>query len=115
ERFELPTLCFEGRCSIQLSYGRTVNYCNPIIELAVGDSDSLKSQFLRCARRCWSESMHHTWICPAESGTRAARQMLDPFELRGRTYRNLIYYRKRLSSGRASPDWGRSDSNLRMM
>ena len=22
ERFELPTLCFEGRCSIQLSYGR---------------------------------------------------------------------------------------------
>ena len=24
ERFELPTLCFEGRCSIQLSYGRTV-------------------------------------------------------------------------------------------
>jgi hypothetical protein len=24
ERFELPTLCFEGRCSIQLSYGRTL-------------------------------------------------------------------------------------------
>src|ERR1700674_4771363 len=24
ERFELPTLCFEGRCSIQLSYGRAV-------------------------------------------------------------------------------------------
>jgi hypothetical protein len=23
ERFELPTLCFEGRCSIQLSYGRS--------------------------------------------------------------------------------------------
>ena len=22
ERFELPTLCFEGRCSIRLSYGR---------------------------------------------------------------------------------------------
>ena len=27
ERFELPTLCFEGRCSIQLSYGRAV--CAP--------------------------------------------------------------------------------------
>jgi hypothetical protein len=25
ERFELPTLCFEGRCSIQLSYGRTLS------------------------------------------------------------------------------------------
>jgi hypothetical protein len=23
ERLELPTLCSEGRCSIQLSYGRT--------------------------------------------------------------------------------------------
>jgi hypothetical protein len=35
ERFELPTLCFEGRCSIQLSYGRVAKYRNPIIELAV--------------------------------------------------------------------------------
>ena len=25
ERLELPTLCSEGRCSIQLSYGRTKN------------------------------------------------------------------------------------------
>ena len=25
ERLELPTLCFEGRCSIQLSYGRFSN------------------------------------------------------------------------------------------
>ena len=26
ERFELPTLWFEARCSIQLSYGRTARY-----------------------------------------------------------------------------------------
>ena len=45
ERFELPTLCFEGRCSIQLSYGRMTNYRNPIIELAAVDSDSLESHF----------------------------------------------------------------------
>ena len=49
ERFELPTLCFEGRCSIQLSYGRAVSYCNPIIELAARFSDLLESHFLRCA------------------------------------------------------------------
>jgi hypothetical protein len=26
ERLELPTLCSEGRCSIQLSYGRNKKY-----------------------------------------------------------------------------------------
>ena len=26
ERLELPTLCSEGRCSIQLSYGRSKRY-----------------------------------------------------------------------------------------
>jgi hypothetical protein len=25
-RFELPTLCLEGRCSIQLSYGRSTRF-----------------------------------------------------------------------------------------
>ena len=34
ERLELPTLCFEGRCSIQLSYGRVTS--NLIIEFARG-------------------------------------------------------------------------------
>ena len=27
ERFELPTLWFEAKCSIQLSYGRTPRNC----------------------------------------------------------------------------------------
>ena len=32
ERFELPTLCFEGRCSIQLSYGRnTASLTHPLL------------------------------------------------------------------------------------
>ena len=29
ERFELPTLWFEAKCSIQLSYGRTLPFYNP--------------------------------------------------------------------------------------
>ena len=29
ERLELPTLWFEARCSIQLSYGRWVDYSRP--------------------------------------------------------------------------------------
>src|ERR1700674_2387760 len=40
ERFELPTLCFEGRCSIQLSYGRAGGFCDLITELAGWDFDS---------------------------------------------------------------------------
>ena len=34
ERFELPTLCFEGRCSIQLSYGRTMLKPKPVLGLS---------------------------------------------------------------------------------
>ena len=37
ERFELPTLCFEGRCSIQLSYGRA-DYMDSKSSSAVGDT-----------------------------------------------------------------------------
>jgi hypothetical protein len=43
EGLEPPTLCFEGRCSIQLSYGRTVWFYNLIIVLAGKNSDSSKS------------------------------------------------------------------------
>jgi hypothetical protein len=35
-RFELPTLCLEGRRSIRLSYGR-VDFCHCITELEASD------------------------------------------------------------------------------
>ena len=31
EGLEPPTLCFEGRCSIQLSYGRVTNPFYPVL------------------------------------------------------------------------------------
>ena len=46
ERFELPTLCFEGRCSIQLSYGRVVDCRDSTIEPAVWDSNFAESRFI---------------------------------------------------------------------
>ncbi len=64
ERFELPTLCFEGRCSIQLSYGRVVNYCNPIIELAAYCSDLFEQRFLAVPNffaypaATWPQTLH---------------------------------------------------------
>ncbi len=32
ERFELPTLWFEAKCSIHLSYGRTLRYTSSAIQ-----------------------------------------------------------------------------------
>jgi hypothetical protein len=43
-RFELPTLCLEGRRSIQLSYGR-VGYRNCITELKAWARASLPPMF----------------------------------------------------------------------
>jgi hypothetical protein len=34
-RLELPTLCLEGRCSIQLSYGRILDCCPDLTRVAV--------------------------------------------------------------------------------
>jgi hypothetical protein len=36
ERFELPTLWFEARCSIQLSYGRNVGLRNEFTKMGRG-------------------------------------------------------------------------------
>ena len=52
EGLEPPTLCFEGRCSIQLSYGRAVCFCNLITESAAWDFDSPETRFPRCAQFC---------------------------------------------------------------
>src|SRR5262249_14380287 len=46
-RFELPTLCLEGRCSIQLSYGRAA-YCHCITELEASVAMCFQERFLDC-------------------------------------------------------------------
>ncbi len=51
-RFELPTLCLEGRRSIRLSYGRVACYRNPITELAAFVFVVLLMPVLDCAQNC---------------------------------------------------------------
>jgi hypothetical protein len=58
ERFELPTLCFEGRCSIQLSYGRVVDFPHLIIELRSGYSESADRAFIATRDLVPAESGH---------------------------------------------------------
>src|ERR1700688_3455590 len=52
EGIEPPTLCLEGRCSIRLSYGRAVRYCNPIIELTAFAFLLFEVLTLRRAQNC---------------------------------------------------------------
>jgi hypothetical protein len=52
ERFELPTLCFEGRCSIQLSYGRVVDHLDDKPFL-----DSVSSFLASTVRALWQYSI----------------------------------------------------------
>jgi len=42
ERFELPTLCFEGRCSIQLSYGRAACFIDVLRGVLLVPSSELQ-------------------------------------------------------------------------
>jgi hypothetical protein len=52
ERFELPTLCFEGRCSIQLSYGReTTMLPDWLFAFYAAGSEPLSPRILRTCSR----------------------------------------------------------------
>jgi hypothetical protein len=56
ERFELPALWFEARCSIQLSYGRVTplyqsNGCTSLSGPNLGSGDSMSISFAGFRRR----------------------------------------------------------------
>jgi hypothetical protein len=51
ERFELPTLWFEARCSIQLSYGRNVGLRNEFTKMGRGAQRQVVGLNGSCDRR----------------------------------------------------------------
>ena len=55
ERFELPTLWFEAKCSIQLSYGRENNIRNKLS----GESAALQLRRSNRLRRGWRHEHRH--------------------------------------------------------
>ena len=76
EGLEPPTLCFEGRCSIQLSYRRAVCFCNLITELSAWDSHLLESRFLHCARFCAHPALTWPRTSRLRTGERSAKEFL---------------------------------------
>jgi hypothetical protein len=59
-RLELPTLCLEGRRSIQLSYGRVACFCDPITELTASAIPVSGVPIPRCAQNCAHSAL--TWL-----------------------------------------------------
>ena len=56
ERFELPTLWFEAKCSIQLSYGRTVR--NESFRKTILQGHSNRLFYRRPTRHSWLQIFH---------------------------------------------------------
>src|ERR1700732_1678712 len=76
EGLEPPTLCFEGRCSIQLSYGRTVQSILPSSTCSYLENVSFKSRCNRCNSGLFG------WICgkieTKSNGTHGKRRKGKP-------------------------------------
>jgi hypothetical protein len=52
ERFELPTPCFVGKCSIQLSYGRTLLILSDLLKMADSQFLPLVGDFVGTRLHC---------------------------------------------------------------
>jgi hypothetical protein len=58
ERFELPTLWFEARCSIQLSYGRVQDGARSLRTWLIVCNDNLRSDWIGGTRHSLGNDLH---------------------------------------------------------
>jgi hypothetical protein len=87
ERFELPTLWFEARCSIQLSYGRT-NASVPVRTERFNNREPIEthtSNSRRTATLAPSITLHSTYHAPPNARQGANQRIISATTCRSRS------------------------------
>src|SRR2546429_5916833 len=97
-RLELPTLCLEGRRSIQLSYGRTTGGCFSLRLLLSQSQRHDVAMHHRCKADCTILAVEPEWAERREFNVLAMRQQVQ-FRVRGSRWKCYRARRGRCASG----------------